>query len=337
MGNERRHKRYSLNVVEVSGKMISATSVKIIDISTGGIALSADRRLNIGSDYALRIEARNKELSLKGVVMWSALSEAKRGSKGETIPVYTAGMQLIDMTPAQISALQRFIEEHKTEEKRLPSGRRLNVRFHIIVPEKIILQFPENYKVREISLSGMRIESDHELEIESRIPMELSLHDDEPITFKGRVASCQVKDDDSRKHHIGIEFLELTGKGREILSAFVVHCAAVEEGKIGKNKPRGENTSPEFIDKVEYLYKWHKTMGYYDALGIKRHANSEQIRSAFLARAEELDPGKLPNISDDVRSKVTAIFTYLSEAYSTLIEPGKRADYDRSTISRIRH
>jgi len=58
MQEKRRHRRLRSDPMEVRGKMISTHQIKIIDISFGGAALKADRRLNIGREYHLSLRRR---------------------------------------------------------------------------------------------------------------------------------------------------------------------------------------------------------------------------------------------------------------------------------------
>jgi hypothetical protein len=69
---------------------------------------------------------------------------------------------------------------------------------------------------------------------------------------------------------------------------------------VGKNVSA---ISPDAITRVEYLYKWHTTMGYYKVLDVKEYATPEQIKRAFLARTQEFHPDKFPEISEDLKNK----------------------------------
>jgi c-di-GMP-binding flagellar brake protein YcgR len=208
--------------------MVLATEVKVIDISISGISLKANRRLNIGSDYTLKLEG-NDTISLRGTVIWSSLNETRKGSQGEMIPIYSAGMKFKDMSAERITELQYLIESHKLEEVNVTGGTRQNIRFHIKDPENAILMYPDDYKVKTISLGGLLIECSRNFEIESRIPMEMFIHDDNTLKFVGRVASCQVKDKEGQKQYdIGIEFLDLTEKDRKVLSSFIDHSAMTD-------------------------------------------------------------------------------------------------------------
>jgi Tfp pilus assembly protein PilZ len=230
MKDKRRYKRFTLNIQEINGKMLFATQVKVIDISIGGISIKANRRLNIGSEYALTLEGKNA-ISLRGSVVWSSLGEGRGKADGEVVPIYSAGLKFTNMSASKITELLSFIECYKKEEVHVIGGTRLNLRFRINDPEKVILNFPASYIVKKIGLGGMLIECVRDLEIESRIPMELSINAENPVEFVGRVASCQVIDKDSQKQYgIGIEFMDLTEKDKAVLLSFIQQSAVIEDG-----------------------------------------------------------------------------------------------------------
>jgi Tfp pilus assembly protein PilZ len=344
MQDKRRHKRFTLNVADVNARMVLVTEVNVIDISIGGILIKANRRLNIGSEYTLKLGAKDRVISLRGAVIWSSLSESRARADGEVMPLYRAGLKFKNMSAESIAELLNFIEGHKKEEVHAAGKDRLNVRFHIDDAEKAILNFPAVCEAKVISLGGVMIECIHDFEIGSTIPMSLSIHDDKLIRFMGRVASRRVIYSDGRKQYaIGIEFLDLTDKDREILATFVDRCPGIEENGEGKkdaNRASYESLpviSKELIDRVEHLYKWHKTMGYYKLLCVKEWASEEQIKRAFHTMAREFHPDRHPGISQDLKEKMNVIFAYANEAYSTLMNPQKRKEYDRIPISRIRH
>ncbi len=345
MHKTRRYKRFKLNNREINGKMILVTDVKVIDISISGISLKVNRRLNIGSDYTLKLEGR-KTISMRGTVLWCSLIETRKVSQQKMVSIYSVGMQFKDMTTERVTELQHLIESHKIEEVQVKGGTRLTIRFHIKDPENVTLIYPDDFKVKVISLGGMLIECVRNFEIESRIPMEMFIHDDNPLTFVGRVASCQGIDKEGQKQYdIGIDFLDLTEKDREVLASFIDHRAMTntetdkEQGK-SERKSSDENIpviSKEFIDKVEHLYKWHTTKGYYKMLGVNEYATDKQIRDAFFEKIHELHPNKYPDAPDDLKQKLNVLFSYLNAARLTLLDPQKRKEYDKMPISRLRH
>lgn len=345
MPDNRRYKRFKLNVREINGKMILATEVKVIDISISGTALKVNRRLNIGSDYTLKLEGR-KTIAMRGTVVWCSLSGTRKVSQEEMTPIYSVGMQFKDMTTERVAELQNLIESHRIEEVQVIGGIRRNIRFHIKDPDNALLMYPDDFNVKVISLGGMLIECVRNFEIENRVPMELFIHDNVPVTFVGRVASCRGIDKEGRKHYdIGIEFLDLTEKNREVLASLIDHVAATntetdKDQEEYASKSADEDIpiiSKEFIDKVEHLYKWHTTMGYYKVLGINEYATDKQIRDAFFEKIHELHPNKYPDAPDDLKQKLNVLFSYLSAARLTLLDPQKKKEYDKIPLSRLRH
>ncbi len=135
MHERRSFKRFTLKVIEIHGRMIAATQVKIDDISIGGIRLRADRRLNIGNEYVIKLGDKKKVISIKGIVVWSSLSEARGGAHGEAVPVYTAGLKFINISDEKSSELSDFIEEHKKADIYAMRSRP-NLKFHSKDPEK---------------------------------------------------------------------------------------------------------------------------------------------------------------------------------------------------------
>lgn len=208
--------------------MVLARYLKILNMSIGGVALQTDKRMTVGSQYTLKIESKGKILNVKGVVVWSVLGESIRDTRDNIIPIYTAGMKFTDTSPEKTGEIVNFIEAHKRDiDKEIdlhsPSGLRLHVRVHIEDPERAVLDFHGGHQVRNLSLGGMLIESEHSLEIGSKLPLEITLSGNETIKVSGRVVSCiSMKNSDPECYHVGIEFSDMPAKDRKILKAFLL-------------------------------------------------------------------------------------------------------------------
>ena len=101
-------------------------------------------------------------------------------------------------------------------------GMRLHIRFKIEDPERAVLNFHENYKVKKISLGGMLIESRQELDIDATFPMEITFADDKSIKFVGRIASCLQGANAKRIYYdTGVEFLYISQRNKRILREFI--------------------------------------------------------------------------------------------------------------------
>ncbi len=215
--------------MEVSGQMTSTSEVSLIDIGLGGLSLSADRRLNIGGTYMLKLECQKKVVSVMCQVTWARLSGKKTLADGEAVPLYTAGMKFIGLTAECAASLMNLVEHLGRKETAKDDDRRAHVRFQIGSPGTALLSFPADYRVRTISLCGMLIETSVAFDSESMVPMALSLHRDRGIEFLGRVVSCQVAEGaGSDRYSIGIEFIDVADDAKEMLAAFIALLPAPE-------------------------------------------------------------------------------------------------------------
>ena len=218
--NKRRHPRFTVEGVQ--GRMVFASQVEILNLSMGGVAIRADRRLNIGGEYTLKLELAGEAVEIKGLVVWSVMSGMHKASDSETVPEYSAGLRFKDIFSERLLKLMAFIDRHKVFEEHRVGG----LRFRIDAPGKALLDSPEEYRVRLISRSGMLIETQHALEREKVYPMEISPAGSDPIRFEGRVASAVEVETDSLSHfEYGIEFLALSAEDDARLQAFIESLA----------------------------------------------------------------------------------------------------------------
>jgi hypothetical protein len=223
MSELRHHKRFIVEGMEINGKMLFATEVFVQNVSITGMSFKADRRLDIGKEYTIRLQDHDKTLAVKGVVVWSSLVGNKEGHDGDSIPVYAAGMKFTNVLSERIREIISYIEGHEQQVHEQEAGQRLrDVRFAITNPGKAVLQFPSHYLVKKIGAGGMLIESDQALAQEERFPMELSIPEEAPISFTGRVASCiTIKVKGIEHFDIGIEFIEMAVPNRKKLHDFI--------------------------------------------------------------------------------------------------------------------
>jgi c-di-GMP-binding flagellar brake protein YcgR len=227
MESTRRQKRYKVDSTNISGTIIFANFLKINDISLGGISFTTEKRLTIGNEYSLKIQGKDTQLTVKGTVMWSLLSESIADSIGNVIPIFKTGIQFIDLSTVQENEIIKFIEAHKKEpEEKIDvyslSGNRHFVRFRLKEADKATLQEQDDYKVKNIGLSGILIESKHALKLEDKINMQMALPDNKIISFWGKVVTCtMIKWVRSESYEIGMEFIDIAEKDEEALKNFI--------------------------------------------------------------------------------------------------------------------
>lgn len=222
MQNLRRHTRYRLDLVELDGKYFLIDNVEILNISFGGVSLNVDRGLTIGKEYLMTLVEKGNRLEVKGIIVRSALSGSEKRADGESVPRYTVSMKFKDGQIHKIADFINSLDQFKKAEKPAMAERRLHVRFHFTIPLETLLSHSAQFKVKKISLSGMLIQGEHALEINSMIPMGLSLNADNPVNFIGRVASCHMtKDKGQTPYEMGVAFSDMTDTGSMLLKTFV--------------------------------------------------------------------------------------------------------------------
>ena len=107
-------------VVEgIQGTMTSASQVEILNMSISGAAIRLDRNLRVGGEYSLRLELNDTVLAVKGLVVWSVLSEIQKGREDETKPFYSAGMKFKDIGAALGVSEPRISQLHARALNRL--------------------------------------------------------------------------------------------------------------------------------------------------------------------------------------------------------------------------
>jgi hypothetical protein len=115
---KRRYKRLNIKNINIRGKMVLANYIKIIDVSLQGLSIETDKTLNIGKEYILNVEYEGKTWTLKGSIAWSKLKQNERNNKGDTVPIYSAGMKLT-ASANEMRELIKFIDLRQKEgEKR---------------------------------------------------------------------------------------------------------------------------------------------------------------------------------------------------------------------------
>ena len=109
---KRRYERIAVDILDITGKITLANTVKILNISIGGVLLKVDRQLHVDRTYELRLGGKGKMLAVSSKVVRSELSESMSDPSGNIIPIYSVGMQFIDTSSEKMQELAEFIKEY---------------------------------------------------------------------------------------------------------------------------------------------------------------------------------------------------------------------------------
>ena len=108
---------------------------------------------------------------------------------------------------------------------------------------------------------------------------------------------------------------------------------AAGEARADRQASEGtrDAVSPAVIEKVEYYYTWHKSLGYYKILNLGEHATDREVKEAYHAMVKEFHPDRYEGLPDELMQKLQAVFAYIVSAYRILSDPRLRGEYDRSS------
>ncbi|MEW6584796.1 MAG: PilZ domain-containing protein [Nitrospirota bacterium] len=232
MEEKRRHRRIAVEIMDISGRIAFASNVRILNISLGGVLLKADRQLHLDRTYELRLVGRGKTLALPALVVRSELRESVKDNRDNIIPIYSIGMKFMKLSKEKMNAVADFIKDYaidyeredlvKTEDMTKLSGLRLYVRFRVDESERASVFLKDPCKVKKISLGGMLVVCEHEVNVEDTLPMEIRLPDGSMVSFLGRIAMCSpVAGTEPPKYEMGIEIIEMPEAEGGLFKSFV--------------------------------------------------------------------------------------------------------------------
>ncbi len=221
----RRHRRFPVAAGAIEGNAEFSCPALISDISIAGISIRTDRKLDIGRQYAIRLMDESRDISCKATVVWSGAGES--AVMNHQLPDrFLSGLKYLNLDRPTATALFSFIEAHliagkAPEAARGGRGFRCCSRFALDARETALLEIPQSYVVRLISLGGILIQSDESIETGSRFSMKMTLQDGVQISFVGRVASSQPSSETEKNHDIGIAFVEMGADDRKRLQEVI--------------------------------------------------------------------------------------------------------------------
>jgi Tfp pilus assembly protein PilZ len=223
MRNMRKHKRFKLDLLGLSSRVSLVGKVKLIDISLGGVAIKADRKLNIGKECLMMLGYEGKYINVKGIVVRSELSGIEKQADGETSTIYSVGIFFKDESAGTVKDFLDSIENNK--KTRVPEQADWlysDILFCITTSNDKVLNLPTQFGVKDISQKGIIIQTDLELKIDSIVLLELSIGTCDPVSFVGKVVSCRMPQGQVLANYdVGVEFLELTDRDSSLLTRFI--------------------------------------------------------------------------------------------------------------------
>lgn len=100
------------------------------------------------------------------------------------------------------------------------------------------------------------------------------------------------------------------------------------EDVFGSDEPEAPSTE-DIIKEIDQMYREYKTLGYYGVLEVFKGASVSDIKKAYYKKAKEYHPDRHYGLPSEMKDKLSVIFTYITQAYTTLSDSVRRSEYER--------
>jgi hypothetical protein len=176
-----------------------------------------------------------KHINAKGMIVRSELSGIDKKADEGKVTIYSAGILFKDASAGQVKDFLDSIENNKkTQVPEHANWFYRDILFSITTPKEKVLNLTKQFGIKDVSQSGVIIQTDHKLKTDSIVLMELSLKSYDPACFMGRVVSCRMKQDGGYgKYDIRVEFLELTDRDRSLIISVIDRVSDKENAGAG--------------------------------------------------------------------------------------------------------
>lgn len=231
--NRRRFDRYSAD--DVQGSFSYAVEALVLNISLGGFAVRTGTQLTIGRIYRFRLGSGPEAVNLSGTVRWCRMAGTEKRESGDIVPVYEAGIAFDEVLTEQAGELRRFMEKSIVVDVK----RRIFGRFRASQKEPVTLESKSKFLVKQISMSGVLVETEMALDAEEIFDLELRL---DRTKFASTVRAAHVakieSEDGKSRYQMGLEFIDIDQNQRDLLEKFI-------RGQVAREKLENDDKESE--------------------------------------------------------------------------------------------
>ena len=185
-------------------------------MSLNGMSIETGNPLKVGREYSLDLDRDGMPIKLSGKVVWCTLVRTTRDERGDVLPIYRAGIHFEDVITGKAGRLLDFIHQNAI----VSLEKRLFGRFRVETDQSADLGFEADFRVRQISVSGMLVETDIAPPVDTRCRMDISLGS-LSFTTEVRVVRVQTIEHAAPLFSLGVQFTRLEPDARDSLEAFI--------------------------------------------------------------------------------------------------------------------
>lgn len=223
MKNQRKHKRFKLRLINIESKVNLVGKAEVVDLSLGGALLRTEGKLAIGKECSILFGYRGKQYPAKGMVIRSELCGIDERPRNKSVTRYLVGILFNKESVGTVKDFLDSIEQSKKVEMQATANWRFrDIQFNLTTPSELVLDFPGQFTIQDISKSGVIIQTEQQLNMDGMILLELSLNAASPVNFMGKVVSCRApRDRGQGGYAVGVEFSDLTDSAVSTLQQFM--------------------------------------------------------------------------------------------------------------------
>jgi c-di-GMP-binding flagellar brake protein YcgR len=201
------------------------TTARLVDLSLGGAGVVTETPLSAARSYVLVFDDGSSRVERVARVVWNRVAEQSEGGKR----TYRIGVAFDDASIGAVSELLEFIQRHEPADETgtfQPGSEtwtvtRTATRYRLRDVTSLRVQAEHAYEIRNLSLSGMLIETRVPLRPGMRVALVLELPDGEVRTVGRVVTATRSPAGNGAPFRAGVEFVELDELDRSRLEAFL--------------------------------------------------------------------------------------------------------------------
>jgi len=216
MEDKRRHKRHSVSGLE--GDIFNPSEMSVINMNMRGIGVETSKKLEPSGECLIRILCKDTEWDFRGRMVWTLPVKKETRDAGAAVHVYRAGIRFTDLPDEKTECIIRHINDERSAmiERRLAGER-----FEVSNPGNFKIYLPSKFVIRNISLSGMLIETEGRVAQNSLCEMRLPLNG-RVLNISGRVVHLSNGVPRTHPHQVmGLEFVTVADEDRSALAHLI--------------------------------------------------------------------------------------------------------------------
>ena len=216
--DQRRHHRY--DVGSVRANLMMPLDVRVIDMSLTGLRIESPLALGKGGRYNLTLRREHEMIQLYTDLQWCRLARTEPDPMGESAPVYEVGFDFSEELSQKARELLGFLQHNVVIELE----RRDAFGYCRLAHEDPEEARHQEFTVKQLSFSGMLIETWPLLEVNASYEMELHLDHLELRTL-GKVihAESVPREGGDSVFEAGIAFSDLDPEAQVALEEMVAN------------------------------------------------------------------------------------------------------------------